>query len=351
MPQANEWRIPPPILHRKILAFDPSAALPWHITDAQIDKLIWPLVKGNEIIGLCDTGISEEHFKRGELQGQVLHGQDFTNSGGGPWDHHDHGSFCAGLMVAKSFGIAKNCAKIVSAKVLGDDGSGTDQSIAAGIRWCVEQGATIISLSLGSSSPSPLINAAVDFAISRGCWCVFAAGNSSGQVEFPARDYGGISAVTRERTLAVFSCFGAPVYACEYGVEISSLNKDLGGMTMSGTSMSTPMSAAWMAVKRAYDVMQGKTPPKTKAEWIAWLTEDSDDLGTPGRDAQFGVGIVNASKFAKVPLPPVVVPPVSPPTPSMPPPAAGSVAMAMSPDGKNWWRVPAGTKLEPLKVA
>lgn len=351
MPQKSlGCRVPDYIVHRSMLDFDANVAMPWHVADYKIDTLIWPLVTGEEIIGLVDTGVSKTHVDSGQLKGQVIHAADFTNSQYGPYDANGHGSHTSGIMVAKDFGIASKCAKVVSAKCLGDDGSGTDQQIAAGVDWCVHQGATIINLSLGSDSSSPIINAACQRAIDKGCWVVFAAGNSSGPVEYPAHDFGGISALTRERTLATFSCYGAEVYAAAPGVQITSLSRGGGYAVLSGTSMAAPWVTAVLACKRAYDVQRGKTPPRTKAEWVSWLASDSDDLGTPGRDAQFGVGVLNASKFAELPLPPPVVTPVSPPTPSIPP-SINNVGMAVTTDGKTWFRVPPGTQLVPLKVA
>lgn len=344
------FRIPPFIVHRSMLDFNAAVDMPWHVADYQIDKLLWPLVTGSETIGLLDTGISQTHVQSGELQGQVIHAKDFTNSQYGPYDANGHGSHTSGIMVAKSFGVAHTCAKVVSAKVLGDDGSGSDDQIVAGIHWCLDQGAKILNLSLGSEYPSPQINGALQEAYQQGVLACCAAGNSSGPVEQPAANpfVLAVSALTRERTLASFSCYGAEVDTCAPGVQITSLSRGGGFAVLSGTSMADPWITAMLACKRAYDVNRGVTPPKTIDEWTAWLTKDSDDLGVAGRDTKFGVGVPNAAKFADVaPTPPVTLP-TSPPTPTMPQP---SVGVCVTTDGQNWFRVPAGTKLTPVKVS
>lgn len=343
-------RTPPFIVHQSMLDFDASVQLPWHVSDYSIDKLIRPLVTGQEIIGLIDTGVSQTHVQSGELLGQVIHAADFTNSQYGPYDANGHGSWCAGAMVAKSFGIAKNCAKVVSAKALGDDGSGSDQSIVAAIKWCVDAGAKLLNLSLGSEFPSPSINGILKEMAQQGVFAVCAAGNSSGPVEQPAANPFVLadSAITRERTLANFSCYGAEVDVCGPGVQMTSLSRGGGYAVLSGTSMSSPWITAILACKRAYDVQKGVSPPNSIDQWTAWLTTICDDLGVAGRDAKFGMGVPNAAKFAAVTPPPVVQPPASPPTPAVP---KDSIGIAVTTDGTNWFRVPPGTKLVPLKVA
>lgn len=343
-------RIPPYIVHQKMLDFDASVQMPYHIADYQIDKLIWPLVKGNEIIGLVDTGISQTHLNGGQLQGQVLHAQDFTNSQYGPYDANGHGSHTAGIMVAKDFGLARTCAKLVSAKCLGDDGSGSDESIANGIDYCVEQGATLINLSLGSDFPSPTIDAAVQRAMAEGVWLVFAAGNSSGPVEYPAKNFGGISAIGRDKSLASFSCFGAEVYATAPGVQITSLSRGGGYAVLSGTSMAAPWITGFLACKRAYDRQRGFSPPKSKDEWLGWLPTDCDDLGVAGRDARFGFGVPSASKFVQADAPAPAPQPPSPPTPTIPPATAPRLGYSTD-GGKTWWQCPPGTAYVPLKVS
>lgn len=344
----GNWKVPDLIVHRTMLDFDANVAMPWHVADYSIDKLIWPLIpSGQEIIGLVDTGISQSHFQAGQLKGKVIDVRDFTGSAYGPWDANGHGSHTAGIMVANDFGVARTCAKLLSAKALGDDGSGSDEGIAAAIDWCVHNGAKLINLSLGSEFPSPQINAAVQRAVLAGAWVVFAAGNSSGPVEYPAKDWGGISAIGRDRQLASFSCFGAEVYATAPGVQITSLSRGGGYAVLSGTSMAAPWLTGMLACKRAFDAQRGVTPPVTRDEWINWLGVDSDDLGVLGRDARFGVGVLNSQKFAQIDS----VPPQ--PGPSQPVPAlpGKDIGIAVTTDGVNWFRVPQGTKLVPIKVA
>lgn len=294
------WQLPPVIHHQTMLSVD-TAALPWHVADFAIDKLLWPLATQPVIVGLIDTGVSQTHVERGELAGQVLHAADFTNSRFTWTDRNGHGSHTGGIIAARSFGIGRNCVKLVSAKALGDNGTGSDDGIARSIRWCLEKGATILNLSLGSPQPSPTINRELEEAARRGVMCVCAAGNDGGPVNQPAAQEFclAITAIDRQRELAGFSSRGNEADAAAPGVEIQSLAPGGAFAVMSGTSMACPWVAAYLAVKRAYDLARGVKPIASVAEAIEWLTRDSTDLGKPGRDPLYGVGLPDPAKFAE----------------------------------------------------
>ena len=57
-------------------------------------------------------------------------------------------------------GICWGC-KILPVKVLGSRGQGDDATIAAGIRWAVDQGVRIISMSLGGPDDTDVMRDAV----------------------------------------------------------------------------------------------------------------------------------------------------------------------------------------------
>lgn len=78
-------------------------------------------------------------------------------------------------------GVAPEGVRLLNAKVLSDYGFGFESDIIAGIEWAVENGAQIISMSLGGWVPicdgSDPLSLAVDSAVERGVVVVVAAGN------------------------------------------------------------------------------------------------------------------------------------------------------------------------------
>ena len=78
--------------------------------------------------------------------------------------------------------------------VLGRFGGGTWDDVADGIIYAANNGAHVISLSLGGP-PGKVVENACRYAIRKGCVVVAAAGNSSGTVGYPAA-YPGVLAVS-----------------------------------------------------------------------------------------------------------------------------------------------------------
>tara|TARA_B110000483_G_scaffold97758_1_gene119991 strand:- start:1849 stop:3099 length:1251 start_codon:yes stop_codon:yes gene_type:complete len=136
---------------------------------------------------IVDSGIDATHD---DLAGMNLVGwKDFVDGKSNPYDDNGHGTSMAGILVADGWieGMAPNVELLV-AKALRDNGSGDDSDVVAAIDWCVENGAHIISLSLGGA-PGALpfffqsgrdSGDAANDAIDRGIFVIAAAGNDGG---------------------------------------------------------------------------------------------------------------------------------------------------------------------------
>jgi len=141
--------------------------------------------------------------------------------------------------------------KLMPVKVLDSAGSGTDASVADGITWAADHGARVISMSLGSSSSSSAISNAVQYAWSRGCLIVAAAGNAgSSNFFYPAAYANVISVASTDSsdTISSFSNWGSWVKVAAPGSNIYSTYLGTGYATMSGTSMATPHVAGAAAL-------------------------------------------------------------------------------------------------------
>ncbi len=210
----------------------------------------WKQTQGQGIrVALLDTGLEHTHV---DLLGAVDDLCDFTGSPSGALDRVGHGTHTAGIVGARRndrgvVGVAPEC-RLLIGKVLGDDGSGLDDSVAAGIDWAVQSGADVISLSLGAPTPSPAIAAAVSRAVAAGKFLICAAGNDgqSAGVNYPARfdDTVAVGAVQRDGRIAEFSSRGPEVDLCAPGEDILSTYLGGGYARLSGTSMAAPRSSA-----------------------------------------------------------------------------------------------------------
>lgn len=154
------------------LAFDPSVA---HTTPIMPTKLIksidgksnsgednWgvsavaadasPYSGSGVTVAVLDTGIDKNHPSFSEVD--VLP-KDFSGSGND--DRNGHGTHCAGIIfgrdVGARIGVARGVGRALIGKVLSDDGTGQSEAIFEALIWAMNEGADVVSLSIGFDFP------------------------------------------------------------------------------------------------------------------------------------------------------------------------------------------------------
>jgi thermitase len=141
----------------------------------------WDVTHGSSgvKIAILDTGIDLNHP---DLQAKVVVNKNFTSSSTVD-DQNGHGTHCAGIAAAVTnnaagvAGLGYNCS-LMNVKVLGSDGSGYYNWMANGIIWATNNGAKVISMSLGAPWSSQTLRDALQYAWNSGVVIVAAAGNS-----------------------------------------------------------------------------------------------------------------------------------------------------------------------------
>ena len=135
-------------------------------------------------VAVLDTGVSQDHVM---IKPNIIHAESMVE-GETPEDAHGHGSWTASAVAGvpvntpqgQIFGVAPE-AKLIILKVLSDKGSGTMQTVVAGMERAVELGADIVSMSLGSlfgTNLSPDSRTLNELASRNGVLFVTANGNS-----------------------------------------------------------------------------------------------------------------------------------------------------------------------------
>ncbi|PSG96978.1 peptidase S8/S53 subtilisin kexin sedolisin [Thermoplasmatales archaeon SW_10_69_26] len=251
-------------------------------------------------VSVIDTGIDQDHE---DLQNTVAEQRDFVGDDGTADDRCGHGTHVAGTVSANTdngIGVAGTAdgVNLFVAKALSDSlvvqCTGSSSDIADAITWSTDNGADVISMSLGSSSASSTIGQAVDYAWERGVLLVAAAGNDgqcSDCVGYPA---------ARERVVAVtctdsdrqqcsFSSQGPEAELAAPGDDILSTYNDGGYTQLDGTSMSTPHVSGAAGLALSVD------PSLTNTELRDAMNTTARDLGDAGHDNEFGHGEVDAA--------------------------------------------------------
>lgn len=304
------FRIPPVIIGPQADALPLSGEVNWGMAAFGIDKLRSVSDGKGMICGIVDTGADRTH----PLLSNCIAAKDFTGSRIGSGDSNGHGSHVTGTVGAQDprIGVAPGC-KTVHGKGLSDGGSGAGTWIAAAMRWCAEQGAEVISMSLGSSSEDPRITAALKELADAGIWVVAAGGNSgvnTPDVDWPGRSPHCLSVAALDASMkpASFSNSGAKIDTSGPGVMIWSVRPGGGFAQMSGTSMATPFVAGMLTLFRSALKLANRPIPNVY-DMRALLSRRSTDVGTPGDDRRSGPGFANPLllELAVVPDPPPVV--------------------------------------------
>ncbi|MES2155916.1 MAG: PKD domain-containing protein [bacterium] len=253
------------------------------------------------IVALVDSGILKTHQ---DLTGsRMMQGHDYVNNDSDPNDDCGHGTHTSGTVGATTnngLGVAgMSQARILHMKALAATGgilsvqcSGSNSNIAQAIIDATDQGAKVISMSIGGpSSDSTTLNA-VNYAWNHGVTLVAAAGNdgAANSVEYPGAypNVIAVSALDSNKVLASYSSYGPQVSIAGPGTNVLSTYNDGGYSTLSGTSMATPHVAGALALALSC------APSTTNAALRTALQNTAEDLGPAGKDNQYGYGLARA---------------------------------------------------------
>ncbi|WP_194914943.1 S8 family serine peptidase [Catenulispora rubra] len=301
----------------------------WPITFLNLPQA-WKTTKGAGItVAVLDTGVVGT---RADLTGQVTTGPDLVGGSEKPGDPDwgVHGTGMASVIAGHGHGPGGGegvmgvapAAKILSVRVIRDDESpdrgllqASHTPISEGIKYAVDHGAQVISMSLGGTVPgadSDTTNeaGAVRYAIAHGVSVVVSAGNSGEKpekdvTEYPAGERGviGVAAVDERGRRAFFSSTGWDVAVAAPGVDIPMalpINDTVGNtyadfgpeigpdiLVGAGTSPACAYVAGVVALIRSAN-------PALSPEQVAQIVKDTaSHRPAGGRDDQLGSGIVD----------------------------------------------------------
>lgn len=212
-----------------------------------------PNAKGDGAqVCVVDTGVDANHtLLRGKIREAIsLIPNEDANDGLG------HGTHVASLIAGDAqMGAAAPRAKIISVKVFSASGNagGDLATISKGIQTCISRKADVINLSLGTTTPTPLLQTLIRQAVGQGTVVVAAAGNSANDVSYPAAYPEAIAAgaTNQDLSIAEFSARKPYVKLVAPGVKIQGAKAGGGYVSLSGTSMAAALVSGVAAVAKS----------------------------------------------------------------------------------------------------
>ena len=298
-----------------------------------VDKIgapaVWALGYDGEgiVVAVIDTGVNYNHIDLAnnmwsDSQGHC--GYDFYDNDWDPMDDNDHGTHCAGSIVGDGTGGTQTGvapgAQCMALRI--NYYSGGESTWIEAMEFGADNGAAVLSMSLGSTHGNMTLRTAEANLLTAGVFHSVAAANSgptpgsilsSGDAPPPwfhpqQTQHGGQTAVVTvgatdsNDTVASFSSRGPVTWWSDYtvsaplidpdisapGVNVVSTARTGGYMTMSGTSMATPHVAGVAAL------MLDANPNLTVAQIDQIMEQTALDLLPTGKDNATGSGRIDA---------------------------------------------------------
>lgn len=318
----------------------------WHFDSNHLNMpAAWDIQAGGNqsvIVAVIDSGVAYENYTIPALeQYEVISydgmyhvapdlastnfapGYDFIHNDVHPNDQNGHGTHCSGTIAQNtnnSIGVAGMAfhTTIMPVQVLNYAGSGSTQTIADGVAFAVQNGAHVLSMSLGGQPGDPtgyeIVHTALINAVNNGVTPVIAAGNSGdGILSYPAAydECISVASTDYDNDQAPYTQYGPGLDISAPGGNTSEdLNSDgyLDGILQNtyadglydaphnvsmfdyvfyqGTSMATPHVAGLCALLYAHGIT-GFNDVRSA------IYETAYDLGTAGYDEMYGWGMIN----------------------------------------------------------
>ncbi|MDN3937797.1 S8 family serine peptidase [Arthrobacter sp. YD4] len=304
----------------------------------------WEVSKGAGVkVAVIDSGVDGKHA---DLAGALAGGTDISGAGAPDGQKSigakpEHGTLVATMLAGRGHqpapatdapspspsptasgpgpdgivGVAPEAQILSVSTWLGsaNPGGKSDQDqIPAAVRWAVDNGARVINISLGSTSPEwpQSWDAAFLYAEQKDVVIVAAAGNRVGgnvQVGAPATIPGVLTVAGLDRKGA------ASIDSSSQGISIgvaAPAENLIGGLPgggyaeWAGTSGATPIVAGVAALIRS------KWPDMTASQVINRIVSTAKDAGAPGKDPLYGYGVLNAEAALKADVPETTVNPL-----------------------------------------
>ncbi len=236
-------------------------------------------------VGLVDGGLDTQHpaLREADVHRWGCGGRPFPSQ---------HGTAVASLLVGRGATlnpVAPGAVLYAADIYCGQAAGGAAEEVASALEWLAREKLAVINISL-VGPPNRLLEQVVQSMVRSGHLLVAAVGNDGPAAPplYPAAYPGvvGVTAVNRHRQALPEAAQGPQVMFAALGADVAVAEPGARYGRARGTSFAAPVVAGLLA--QALDA-----PDQIAAQAaLAQLAERAVDLGAPGRDPVFGLGLV-----------------------------------------------------------
>lgn len=259
-----------------------SETIPWGVNKT-LAPTAWNTTTGTGItVAVLDTGIGPHN--------------DLTIAGGTSVvsenydDNNGHGTMVAGVIAASQndegiIGVSPT-SNLYAVKIM-NDSTGTLSDAINGIEWAVDHNMSIILMSWSTQAYSQILKETLQDAHDHGILLIAASGNA-GPIQYPAAYDTVISVGSIDENNQPAGSTGPEQELVAPGTNTLTTSIDGGYTTVNGSSVAAPHTAGVAALIWAHNQTM------TNDDVRATLRNNALDLGNPGRDDDYGYGLVQA---------------------------------------------------------
>jgi len=295
----NPVRVTP--CDRSVIVTNISQQQCWSIKSSNIPKT-WGVTQGEDTIAVViDTGATT-HVDIGD---NTIAGPSFIPSDMDPRDYNGHSTHVTGTICAKNneFGAVGVAPKstVITLKALGNDGSGSYDSIIAALDYAISIKPDVVCMSLGSSVGHPEMHDKIKKLYKLNVPVIVAAGNNGLEngIQYPALypETIAVGAFDENGKIADFSSRGPQMDWAAPGVGIYSTYLNNTYIKLNGTSMATPWLCGVVCLLKSKHKKQeletGMNDCRTVEEIRTHLLKYTIDKGMVGKDNNYGYGVID----------------------------------------------------------
>lgn len=292
----------------------------WVLNELNVQPA-WAVTQGKGVVvAVIDSGVNPDVS---DLVGQVRTGPNFSGVDTPPTNASwgVHGTWMASLIAGHGHGAGDDSgiigvapqSTVLSIRVITDSGdpnftkyeheplSEGQHELATAIKYAVNHGASVISMSLGYNAQSAQVREALQYAFDHRVVVVAAAGNSGDRAgadgrghapySFPANYPGvlAVAAVNSQGSVQSFSSENLSVQVAAPGYFVPAQGRNGQYFFVTGTSPACALTAGVAAL------IKSKYPQLSDGQVISAITSSTTSKPAGGYNDQIGFGIVNAA--------------------------------------------------------